>query len=349
MVAELQEVIMNMVNNVSSPEREATFFRMVHLLALLLVVTSALAQTPSRNALLGQGWGLDHVGVAVRDLTRAQSDYERLGFKVSEGGHFPGGLFNSIIYFGNKTYLELLSVKQPQDANRDAVGIADFAKKHEGAMFLGLNVSSAKDTASYLKTQGFDVTAPDPGSIMTGSETKPPPPLWYTVSTADKPAPGKLAFTIPIFLIEYLHPKFSDQARAQGRMEHPNTAIGIHAVWFAVRDLEAQQGTLNRAGFESRAKDVKFLGANGTEVKAGSGVMVLLAASDKNSPVAKYLSDHDEGIIALSIEVSDLSKARTMAESVTDGKIEIHNGRYGQSFLLPPDASHGVWLEFFHR
>jgi hypothetical protein len=38
-----------------------------------------------------------------------------------------------------------------------------------------------------------------------------------------------------------------------------------------------------------------------------------------------------------------------MAESATNSKIEIYKGTYGQSFLLSPDVTHGVWLEMFQR
>ncbi|MGC1650204.1 MAG: hypothetical protein WA741_30640 [Candidatus Sulfotelmatobacter sp.] len=71
--------------------------------------------------------------------------------------------------------------------------------------------------------------------------------------------------------------------------------------------------------------------------------------SDKSSVLQKYLSDHDEGIIAVSVEVSDLSKSHRMAESATNSKIGIYKGTYGQSFLLSPDVTHGVWLEMFQR
>lgn len=321
--------------------------------ALALLAVSAVAQTPVSHPLLGQGWGVDHVGVGVRDLSKAKRDYEQLGFKVSEGGHFPGGLFNNIIDFENKTYLELLSVKESQGnatSQGDAAEIADFVKKHEGAMFLGLNVSSAKAAGSYLKAQNFDVEGPDPGSLMKEGETKPPPPQWYSVSTSDKPASNKLGFSVPIFLIEYLSHDWYDKARKEGRIKHPNTATGIHAVWFAVHDLKSQLRTLRDAGFEADdSRDVQLLGALGCELKAGSGAMILLEPSDKSSVLQKYLSDHDEGIIALSVEVSDLSKAQKMAESVIDSKIDLYKGTYGQSFLLSPDVTHGVWLEMFQR
>jgi len=323
------------------------------LTALAILVVTAVAQTPVPHPLLGQGWGVDHVGVGVRDLSKAQHDYEALGFKVSEGGHFPGSLFNSIISFENKTYLELLSVKEPQGnspSQSDAAEIADFVKKHEGAMFLGLNVSSAKAAANYLKTQNFDVEGPDPGSLMKEGETKPPPPQWYSVSTADKPAPNKLGFSVPIFLIEYLSGDWYDKARKEGRTEHPNTTIGIHAVWFAVHDLKSQLRTLRDAGFEADgSRDVQILGARGRELKAGSGAMNLLESSDKSIVLQKYLSDHDEGIIALSVEVSNLSKAQRMAESVTGTNIDVYGGTYGLSFLLSPEVTHGVCLEMFQR
>ena len=224
----------------------------VHLAALLLLATLLLfAQTTSDRAqtLLGQGWGVDHVGVGVRDLAKAQHGYEQLGFKVGKGGHFPGGISNSIVSLQNKSYLELLSVSGNAPITQgDASTIAEFVKRHEGAMFLALNVSSARAAADYLKARNFDVNGPNPGSIMKEGETTAPPPMWYRVSTADKPAAGKGSFTLPIFLIEYVYAGWGEKSRAEGLMEHPNTAIGIHAVWFAVHDAEAQSRTLRAAG-----------------------------------------------------------------------------------------------------
>jgi 4-hydroxyphenylpyruvate dioxygenase-like putative hemolysin len=131
-------------------------------------------------------------------------------------------------------------------------------------------------------------------------------------------------------------------------MNHPNTAIGIHAVWFAVHEAEAQLRTLRDAGLESReSREAKFLAGHGEEVKAGQGVLLLLESSDKTGLLTKYLSDHDEGIIGLSIEVADLGKARQLAESGTGRKLKTYKGFYGTSFLLPPEVTHGVWMEVF--
>ena len=74
---------------------------------------------------------------------------------------------------------------------------------------------------------------------------------------------------------------------------------------------------------------------------------MLLESRDKNGALTKYLADHGQGIIGLSVEVADLSKARQLAESGTGRKLETYKGFYGPSFLLPPDVTHGVWMEMF--
>src|SRR5208337_5342398 len=117
--------------------------------------------------------------------------------------------------------------------------------------------------------------------------------MWYIVSPADKPAADKKGITIPIFWIEYVSAERRKKRRAEGLMDHPNTAMGIHAVWFAVHDTEAQLRTLRDAGLESgESREATFLGAHGREVKAGQGVLLLLEPSDKKGVLAKYLSDH---------------------------------------------------------
>jgi hypothetical protein len=282
----------------------------------------------------------------VRDLAQAQHDYEQLGFKVMKGGHFPDGFSNSIVGLQNNSYLELLTVSGSTVVGY-ASEIADFLKKHEGAMFLGINVSSAKAAADYLKARNFAVSGPDPGSIMKERETTLPPPMWYSVDPAE-PAAGKRGIPMPVFWIEYVSAERREKRRAEGLMDHPNTAMGIHAVWFAVHDAEAQLRTLRDAGLEvGESREPKFLGAHGWEVKAGQGVLVLLESSDKNGLLTKYLSDHDEGIIGISIEVANVGKARQLAESGTGRKLETYKGSYGTSFLLPPEVTHGVWIEMF--
>jgi len=57
-------------------------------------------------------------------------------------------------------------------------------------------------------------------------------------------------------------------------MDHPNTAMGIHAVWFAVHAAESQLRTLRDAGFEggeSRSVEVADLGKARRLAESGTG------------------------------------------------------------------------------
>src|SRR5580658_441010 len=153
----------------------ATHVRLVVLLLLASLPLSAQTTSAPAPTLIGEGRGVDHVGVLVRDMEQAQRDYEKLGFVVGKGGHFPGGEFNSIMPFQDDSYIELLSVSDTTSTKRGmAAHIAEFLKTHEGAVFLGIDVSSAAAAADYLTAQGFDATRPIPGAVMKDGESTPP-------------------------------------------------------------------------------------------------------------------------------------------------------------------------------
>jgi len=66
--------------------------------------------------------------------------------------------------------------------------------------------------------------------------------------------------------------------------------------------------------------------------------------------LANFLSDHHDGeIIGVSIEVTDLDKAISWVEAHSGRKLEPYDGFYGRSILIPPDLTHGVWMEFLQR
>jgi len=157
-----------------------------------------------------------------------------------------------------------------------------------------------------------------------------------------------------IWLIEHASPERPAALaarREQGMMTHPNTALGIHTVWFAVRDLDAQLRNLHDAGFEpGETREAKLLGAKGREVKAGTGSMLLLRPVDQKGILNRFLSDHDNGdIIGISIEVSDLDKARSWVEGHSGQKLKPYKNSYGRSILIPPVLTHGIWMELLQR
>jgi hypothetical protein len=217
-----------------------------------------------------------------------------------------------------------------------------------------LETSSAKGAAAYLKAHNFEVKISEWPRVMKEGETKPSPAQYYSVSTPDTPSGSKQVFMLWIWLIEHVSPERPAKLaarREQGLMVHPNTAQRLHSVWFAVRDLDASLRNLQDAGLESgETREAKFLVAKGREVKAGNGCMLLLRSIDQNGVLDTFLRDHDDGsIIAVSIEVADLNKARSWVEGHSGHKLEPYKGHYGQSILIPPDLTHGVWMELFQR
>jgi catechol 2,3-dioxygenase-like lactoylglutathione lyase family enzyme len=306
------------------------------------------------NPLLGHGLGVDHVGIAVRDLGKTINDYEQvLGFKYFKTPPFTDGTVRSFIFFENNSYLELFSVANVTDETKY---IAAFAEKHEGAIYLGLATPSAKDAADFLKAHNFEAVLSGEESPTKEGQPKPPPPPYYYVFISEKPSGGKQPFLLSnvVFLTEYVSSGGAGRLaalREQGMMAHPNTALRIHSVWFVVRDLGAQLRNLRDAGFEpGETREAKFLGAKGREVKAGNGCMLLLRSAEEKGALNTFLRDHDDGsIIAISIEVSDLNKARSWVGGHSGHKLEQYKGFYGQSILIPPDLTHGVWIELFQR
>lgn len=312
------------------------------------------AQEPI-HPLLGTGRGVDHVGIGVRDLEKAVRDYEEiLGFRCTETLPGAGGraLIRSIIFFEDETLLEFLSPSPDAPATGDE--FREWVEKHEGGMSLALRTSSAQDAAAYLEAHNFEVKVTGWPRAKAG-EANPAQVQYYSVTTPDAPSANRQVFMTWIWLVEYVSSPERSARRAarreQGLMNHPNTAQRLHSVWFAVRDLEAGLRNLRDAGFESgEPLQAEFLGAGGREIQAGTGTMILLQAVSDQSALSKFLSDHDDGsMIAVSIEVADLDKARSLIEGRSGRKLEPYAGFYGRSILIPPDLTHGIWLEFFQR
>jgi hypothetical protein len=309
--------------------------------------TASMCQ--SEPGVLGNGHGLDHVGVVVRDLSQARQDFAALGFNLSPGGSFPGGLKNCGADFANGTYIELISVAEPHPGSALAAEIKAFGEQHEGAMFAGLDVSSAKETYAFLRGRHFEATDPNPSHWSKEGETKPPPTRWFTVHFSEKPNAGMVSFVLPIFFIEYLNDKPSDQKAHEAAIRQPNTALGIHAVWFAVNDSQAELRSLREAGFAESGRTVKLFDVQGPEVRAGNGVLALLDSGDKRREPARYLVNHEEGIIAISVQVSDLQAAKDSVESALHTKLKTYKGSFGDAFVIPASYAHGLWIEMFEQ
>ena len=132
--------------------------------------------------------------------------------------------------------------------------------------------------------------------------------------------------------------------------QHANTAKGIKSVWIAVTDLKAATKAYESVGLPvGEKRRLPQLGAIGSEIKAGQGVILLLQPTSHSGKVAKFLEDRGEGIMGISIEVSRLMTARKLLQMNTKRKFTPYGGPYGMSVLIPAQITHGVWVEMFQR
>jgi catechol 2,3-dioxygenase-like lactoylglutathione lyase family enzyme len=132
----------------------------------------------SKLAIFGSGHGLDHVGIAVRDLAAAKKTYrDILGFKVFGCGRLPVGTRNEIVFL-ESGFFEIITSSDPTKS--DGRAVASFLEKHEGGLFLGLKAAPVEETAKLLRKQGYDIQGPNAGWVSDDPEQPDQPPFWGT-------------------------------------------------------------------------------------------------------------------------------------------------------------------------
>jgi len=315
-------------------------------------VTSVSAQNKKPNdSVLGEGHGIDHPGILVNDLEAAKDTYrDTLGFWVQPRGGVSlsagSGMKISNVSFEDGSYLQLMGISELEKVRANRPAYLTFLEKHEGAKFLMLDVSSAEDTARFLRTRGLDINAPGSRTIVApGAKEMPPPAAWaVTFKTPVLPADsiGFVQFAAREDRIR--------QANASGRTRHANTAKRIAAVWIVVQDLKAASKAFGLAGLSAReGRKFPALGAKVREIDAGAGRIVLLEPKGKAGKAASFLAERGEGIMGVSLEAGNLETARALLEKNTKREFKSYTGAYGKSILIPAELANGMWIEMFQK
>jgi Glyoxalase-like domain len=106
---------------------------------------------------------IDHIIIGVHNLDQAATQFsQKLGLAVSGGGVHPtGGTANRIIVVGD-TYLELMAVYNPEEAQQS---LLDRLAKHEGYLnFVLASNDIEADSAAIIK-RGIQILGPTSGSL----------------------------------------------------------------------------------------------------------------------------------------------------------------------------------------
>jgi len=266
---------------------------------------------------------LEHVVIAVRDLAVASTSYERLGFTVTPGGSHPsGGTTGNGVFFGNGTYLELLTFYDREKA----ADLAKFLEEREGPRSIAVEVSSAVAIRDSLQAAGIE-------SKLTKGKWESSSPVtkeWLTVDP--KPAlPGN------IFFIDYL----------KASQSHPNTAIGIRSVWVMVKSMQEAKHTFERLGFSvGRQIQAPRFGAVAQELTLGKASLMLIMSKEKHTDSNDHEHTAGSDIVSLSIMVQDLEATRAVIKARSGRTLEVYKGIYGNSVSIPANLTHGIEIEF---
>lgn len=187
---------------------------------------------------------LDHIIIGVNNLEQATKTFsERLGLIASGGGIHPaGGTANRIIVIG-ATYLELITVRTPAEAQQ---GMLDRLSKGEGYLNFVLASNDIEADSAALLRRGVPIIGPTP------SQLKAPDGRTRGWSRTDLEHPElahpELAQHYP-FLIQHDSAGEERRYRLAGWAAppaHPLGAIKVLSVTIAVEDLEEAAARFQR-------------------------------------------------------------------------------------------------------
>jgi len=296
---------------------------------------------------LGDGRGIDHVASLVRleNFDAAASVLaDQLGFSVTPVLLSPLGAKNRLIWFGDRSYLELLTFTERNDFTAPFV---DFLDHHEGGKFYGTEVVDAAQAIAFLTGAGYPNVGPIPAPPLTIESTGQVvglTPLWRSIILTTRLAPDNSNFFLDYDEAQ-VNQMFVDFPALAPR-SHPNTAQKIDTLWLVVSDLDAAIEFYEGLGLEvrSRHKKIQYLGGRGAEVRYENGTLALLEP-DGPGLVADFAAERGEGILGVSIKVDNLHTARSLVNRNTGLNLRTFEYKGRDRFLIPASLTHGFLIE----
>jgi len=270
--------------------------------------------------------GIDHAVVGVRDLERARSTYERLGFATTpRGRHLGQGTGNYCVMFEDD-YIELLGLVDP---DQPAHGLDRFLEEREGMLALALRSSDAEATRSAWREAGLEPELRDLGRVL-----EPETELRFQNVKLPPQATGG----VPLFACAHLTP---EAMRQPAWLEHPNGAIGIASMTAAVEEPGALVEPMSQVFGSTNLTETDDTLA----VHTGHGILLFATPDDLDMlhPHLEMLDiDERPTLATLSLLVRDLAQTAAWLEAQ---KIPFSRDRRGM-IGLAPDLTNGVMLEF---
>lgn len=159
--------------------------------------------------------GMDHIPVVVRDLEKAEADFQTLGFAIKPGRFHPDGIRNAHVKFPDGTEIELITAPAATDALTSEYRAR--LETGEGPVYFGLYAPDQTALSARLAAAGF--AASQDGGLMSFPSSSPLHPVFFgTRQKAPTDRPEHFA--------------------------HANGALRLSGLW--VRDLDGEKNLLSK-------------------------------------------------------------------------------------------------------
>ena len=277
-----------------------------------LLATVAIAPAAGQDGKLSLA--LDHVAIAVSDLEAAETFFrDALGFSIKEGRLHENTLDNRHIKFGDGSALELITAAEPVDEL--AQWYLNFLEHGSGAAFLSLTGSAITDVGTALTAAGYDYR-------LTPGES---------VSTLATP-PGDSLYNL--FFVE-THDRAPDLPE---HLDHANHAIRLEAVWWAAGGRRTLPRLMEHFAIQSCGTlELPFPPSTVELFKLTRGEIYVV---DREPQHAR------SPVLGVTIEVTSLPDAAAALSPTVRSAARVGQSTRGRSLIIPPNAAHGIWLEF---
>ncbi|MEO6889693.1 MAG: VOC family protein [Ktedonobacteraceae bacterium] len=297
--------------------------------------------------------GIDHIIIGVHDLEEAARHWgTQLGLPVSGGGRHPtGGTANRIIVIGD-TYLELITVHVPGEAQQSML---DRLALGEGYLNFALASDAIEADSAAMRTRGVSIMGPAAGQLRSAGGRE----RGWSRTNVERP---DLTQRYP-FLIQHDSAGEERRSRLAGWRTPPELPLGATAVLsltLAVNDLhEATRRLHHIYGLEPspsftsepdgwEAVLVAFpLGNGGQSIELAAPLPIpsdLTATNNALLPepgaLTWYLERFGEGLCRMTLGVRDLTLARSYLD---EHKVSyIYRDEPQASLWIHPQDSNGA-------
>lgn len=179
---------------------------------------------------------IDHVVIAVSDLTRGVAQYRKLGFNIHPGGAHPGVGTHNAIALNQEDYIELLSIRDAAEQGRAAAnpaswvaGLTEFIAAGGGLRQIVVQSDDLVADVAAMRARGVEVSEAMDGRRRTAAGLE----LRWKLALLGPRNP------LPIFFIEHATPMAERRRQLPSSDPHPNGVYALERAYIVTRDVEA--------------------------------------------------------------------------------------------------------------